>query len=395
MNCRICGSTNYQSILNLGMIHPSGFSQEGAVLPKAPLHLVRCVECSLVQLETSLNLDLMYKDHYWYRSALNPSMIKALRGIVQSAISRVELKHGDVVCDIGANDLTLLNCYPKDTIKIAFEPAKNLAQYGKFADYYINDYFSADLYPLSTKAKIVTSIAMLYDLEEPEKFVRDVARILADDGIWIAQYTDLYETVRNNDFTNICHEHLCYYSTDVIIRLLSRYGLEIFDIERNEVNGGSIRLYIRRNMAKSKCDNYYLHLGQELDYLAGQNLTLFRNRVERIKSRLHRFLDTYGDVYALGASTKSATLIQYCNLNMIKTIGEISEEKIGLKNVTGIPIVHEKDILNLDPPLILVLTWQFKSFFLNKLQSYIYNGGTVVFPLPDPEFINQDGIWII
>lgn len=397
MKCRICGSNSYQSILDLGMIHPSGFSQEGAVLPKSPLHLVRCVSCSLVQLEQSVDLDLMYKNYYWFRSALNPAIVAALKNIVLSAMARLNLKEGDVVCDIGANDLTLLNFYPNQVIKVAYEPASNLAPYGKSADYYINNYFFAASWPLIQKAKIVTTVAMLYDLENPRAFINDVAQILAEDGIWIAQYTDLYETIKNNDFMNICQEHLCYYSTDLLIKILAEAGLEIFDMERNDTNGGSVRLYIRHIRHDPKPASYYRLLGEELDFLASQDFDFshFRQTVQRIKTKLRNFLLTYGNVYALAASTKSATLIQYCNLDMIKAIGEVNQDKIGKKNVTGIPIVHEDDILDINPPLILVLTWQFRSLFLNKLQSYIYNGGTVVFPLPKPHFINHDGIWWI
>lgn len=397
MECRICGSTNYRSVLDLGLIHPSGFSKEGAVLDKTPLHLVRCVDCRLVQLEKSVNLDLMYKDFYWYRSALNPSMIQALNNVVQAAISRVNLFAGDVVCDIGANDLTLLNFYPSDMIKIAYEPASNLAEYGKFAHYYINDYFTLGSYPIKRKAKIVTSIAMLYDLENPERFIHDIAQILADDGVWIAQYTDLYETIKNNDFTNICQEHLCYYSTDILIHLLSKYGLEIFDMERNGINGGSVRLYIRHQSKILSTDTYFTYLGREVNFLSSYDFTFrqFRLNVTHIKERLNRFLNAHDEVYALGASTKSGTLIQYCNLDMIKAIGEVSEEKIGLKNVTGIPIVYENEILALNPPVIIVLTWQFKWFFVTKLQKYIADGGTVVFPLPQPEYIRADGVWLI
>lgn len=405
MNCRICGSDNYQSVLDLGSIHTSGFSKEGAVLPKTPLHLVRCINCRLVQLKDSVNLDQLYKDFYWYRSSQNPLMIQALKDVVQSASQRVNLTPSDVVCDIGANDLTLLNFYPKDVIKVAFEPASNLAQYGKFADHYINDYFSLSKYTIGQKAKIVTSIAMFYDLEQPEAFVHDVSKILADDGIWIVQYTDLYETIRNNDFTNICQEHLCYYSTDILIRLLIKYGLEIFHIERNNVNGGSIRLYIHHKITKPiynvyyppKSDNYYLMLGQEMDFLAQYDFAFhrFRNNVQSIREKLHDFLSKHEGVYALGASTKSGTLIQYCKLDMIQAIGEISQEKIGLKNVTGIPIIHEDEVLALNPPLIIVLTWQLREFFKEKLSNYILNGGVVVFPLPFPEFMNADGVWII
>lgn len=397
MNCRICSSTDYKSILDLGLIHPSGFSKDGAVLDKTPLHLVRCTQCQLVQLEHSVNLDRMYKDFYWYRSSLNPSMIQALYNIVQSAMNKIHLNDQDVVCDIGANDLTLLKFYPSNIIKVAYEPASNLQEYSKFAHYHISDYFSADAYPLKQKARIITSIAMLYDLEQPEKFISDVAKILADDGIWIAQYTDLYETIRNNDFTNVCQEHLCYYSTDILIKLLTKYGLEIFDMERNEVNGGSVRLYIRYTTHTPKFDSYYSLLGKETDFLSRQDFTFshFTKSVNRTKEKLKKFLRAQTDIYALGASTKSGTLLQYCELDMIKAIGEISQEKIGLKNVTGIPIIHEDDILALNPPVIIVLTWQFKWFFMNKLQQYIANGGTVVFPLPHPEFIRNDGVWII
>lgn len=397
-SCRICKENNYLPILDLGMIHPSGFSKTGAILDKTKLCLVRCRKCGLVQLEESINLDLMYKDFYWYRSGLNPSMVKSLNDIAKSSLERVSVSDGDVICDIGANDLTLLTLYPNNLIKIAFEPASNLADYGKYADYFINDYFSSDKYPINKKAKIITSIAMFYDLENPELFIEDVSKILAEDGIWIIQYTDLYETLKNNDFTNICQEHLNYYSTDLVIRMLSKYGLEIFDMERNDVNGGSVRLYVRYKSNEIKSDAYYQLLGEELDYITQYDFLFssFKDTVLSIKDKLGNYL-LNKKVYALGASTKSGTLLQFCDLgpDKIIAIGEISKEKIGLKNVTNIPIISEDSVLKINPEMIVVLTWQFRWFFLNKLRSYIDNGGKVLFPLPEPEVVTKTGIYKI
>src|SRR3990167_4602061 len=148
--CRLCHSVNLKEIFYVGNFYVSDFIKEpdSSHCLKAPLALLECTNCTLVQLSHTAPQELMYTGHYWYESGLNKKIVNDLKDIVWSATKLVELKEDDVVLDIGANDGSLLSFYPLNLIRIACEPAKNL--FGKcslYSSFVINDFLSADKYP--------------------------------------------------------------------------------------------------------------------------------------------------------------------------------------------------------------------------------------------------------
>lgn len=210
-NCRVCGGNLSVLLYDFGEIPIIGFAHPGEVVPKVSLRVVRCDDCGLVQLGDTFDLDGLYKNHYWYQSGLNVSMVDSLRDVVRSIESKKRLRRGQVVVDIGCNDGTMLGLYSsEEIIKVGFDPAPNLSEKAKLTcDLFINDYFSFTLYPgCYMPAAVVTSIAMFYDLDDPNTFIDEVKTILADDGIWVIQLTDLYSMIRLNEFTSFCPEHL-------------------------------------------------------------------------------------------------------------------------------------------------------------------------------------------
>jgi hypothetical protein len=399
-NCRYChGSLTVA--LDLGMLYPSGFIKGDEVLEKEPLVLAKCSDCGLVQLKHEYNLDLLYRQ-YWYSSSLNKSMVSALKDIVDSSI---KIKKGPVqtVVDIGTNDGTLLGFYSDDVVKVGFEPALNLSKVAKKnCTYLINDYFSADKYPLKVKADIVTSIAMFYDLPDPKKFICDVRRILADDGIWVIQLTDLYSMLRVVAIDNICHEHLEYYSLSVLNKMMRDNGLSIFDISYNNVNGGSIRVYICHDGKRFPTDRLEDSLEFEEDMQDYSEIDLLQKMYktfEEEKKKLRIFLDDVNDndsiqtCFVMGASTKGNTLLQLCGITDedIPFAAEVNSDKFGLKTAgTDIKIISEEDAMRASPDYFLVLPWHFKKNILENHKEYLENGGKFIFPLPRFEVVGKE-----
>ena len=250
--CRVCGSEKLLPILTLGNQSTIDFPDKDGTATGvlAPLDLVLCgnVDCSLAQLRHTVNPDLLYRQ-YWYKSGINQTMRDALADITSSAQKLVALNKGDIVVDIGANDGTLLRSYKIDGLfTVGFEPAKNLMDEArKGTSLIINDYFNGKSFAQNLpgeKAKVITSIAMFYDLEDPNSFVRNIKNILKEKGVWINQMNNLKTMLSDNAFDNISHEHLEYYSLSSLEFLLARHDLEVFDVELNSLNGGSIRAYI-------------------------------------------------------------------------------------------------------------------------------------------------------
>ncbi len=384
-DCRVCGG-ELQEVLSLGNIYPSTFTETSTDLKRAPLTLAVCQECELVQLKHTVDLDQMYKYQYWYKSALNKSMIAALKDVVDKALKHVNLESGDKVLDIGANDGTLLSFYPQGIIKYGVDPAQNLAaEAEKNCDVFINDYFSGFA---EEQFKIITSIAMFYDLPDPRQFVEHVKDCLAPDGIWIVQFTDLYSMLKVNAIDNLCHEHLEYYDLTWMDNFFKSLGLRIFEVEFNAVNGSSIRAYIDHGVREVK-QSVIDALKDEASF--GDklyNLELFSQRVNRVRKDLLDLLihlNLRGEqISLLGASTKGNTLLQYYGIDseVIPLAGEVNEDKFGLRTVgTNILIVPEEEVLS--SSYLLVLPWHFKEMLIKKLGKYLSSGGHMIFPLPE------------
>ena len=407
MKCRVCKSKNYKSVLDMGSIYPSNFIDNGPEVEPKPLHLVQCNRCDLVQLKETFDLNVMYKEHYWYRSGLNPNMVESLQDIVNGIEERISLEPNidsigreinPMVLDIGCNDGTMLGLYSnKNMFKVGVDPAPNLkCQAKNNCDYFINDFFSYDtidkhVFGYHDRAyKVISAIAMFYDLEDPNSFLKDVTRLLADDGIFVLQFTDLLSMLKINAFDNICHEHLEYYSLGVLYDLLIKNNLRIFDLEYNDVNGGSIRVYARHvdyPHLKRTYPKVMDAISHEKEYLKNHPIDKFNITVLREKGKLLSLIASIKlegkSIYVLGASTKGNTLLQHYGLDstLIDNALEINKDKFGKRTIgTRIPIIAEEEGLKEKPDYLLVLPWHFRKFFENKFRG---TGIKLIFPLPE------------
>ncbi|MCO6500300.1 MAG: hypothetical protein J5I47_07990 [Vicingus serpentipes] len=213
--CRVCGSKELLPILSLGEqvltgVFPSDKKEE---VTRGPLDLVKCDgKCGLVQLKHTYDSDEMYGLNYGYRSGLNNSMIQHLKGIATEIQNRISLKEGDLVLDIGSNDSTSLQNYPENLNLVGIDPVGV-----KFKNYYpshiqlIPSFFSSEAVKNKLgdkKAKVITSIAMFYDLEDPVKFCQDICECLDDNGIWVFEQSYLLSMIEAVAYDTICHEHI-------------------------------------------------------------------------------------------------------------------------------------------------------------------------------------------
>lgn len=399
-SCRLCGGI-LDSILDLGELALSDFVEKDKPLQRAPLDLCACVDCTLVQLRHTTNPDLMFRK-YWYLSSINETMRDELADIVQKALELVPLERGDVVVDVGANDGTLLSAYPEGIVRIGYEPALNLQEaLRQHATITVPRYFPDTggrlMNTFERQVKILTSIAMFYDLDEPKHFVDAVARALHPNGVWIVQFQDLDQMTKATAFDNICHEHLVYYSLETFEDLIFRSGLKVVKAERRAINGGSYRLYVRHYQhdadpsvdalrhIESGCQEWtrFYHFG----WAAGEVK-------KQIRGTLTHLLATGKTVDIYGASTKFNTLAQWCGIDgeLVRQAWERSPAKFGLRTVTGIPIVNEVEG-RLDPPdALFVGIWQFRDAILKREASYLAGDGrrAFIFPLPHVEIVMED-----
>lgn len=406
--CRVCGGL-LVDILSLGSQYLSNFLKPGEDDGlKVPLDLALCDNCRLVQLRHTAPADAMYQN-YWYRSGTNVTMRAALADIAEKAENLIDLSPENSVLDIGCNDGTLLGAYRRQGLyRIGFDPAANLAPYSRrLADHVAVGYFEADAFHsnqelASRRPKVVTSIAMFYDLEEPRRFVSDVKTVLDPEGLWVVQMSYLPSMLKQNEVGNICHEHLEYYSLQSFEYLLSLHDFEVVDVELNAINGGSIRTYVRNRGADPTRfgDATYRRLASERvqrlreeEVRAGLDSPVtysdFAFRVDRIKADVVHFIEDQlaigKRVYVYGASTKGNTLLQYFGLDhsVITAASERNPEKWGRVTVgTHIPIISEEDARRANPEFFLVLPWHFLDEFMTRENRYLRSGGRFIVPMP-------------
>lgn len=412
--CRVCSNTNLEPILSLGEQYVIDFlSSPDAKALKTPLDILICDPsnggCGLLQLKHTVTADLMYRQ-YWYKSGINESMIEALRDIVTKGEKVAKLKAGDIAIDIGCNDGTLLKQFTTKGVQlVGYEPARNLVDEAKTSGAtIINDYFNAPAFKKmfgDKKAKLITSIAMFYDLGDPNAFVHDIVQCLADDGVWIIQMAYLPSKIELNAFDETSQEHLEYYSLYTLEYLLGRHNLEVFDLETNKVNGGSIRTYIRKKGSSLKgfegAEKRLQHYRTEEKELGLDNKKVyeeFASRVEDLKNKTYNFIKQEVEkgkkVYVYGASTKGNTLLQYYGLNnkLITAAAERNPAKYGRIIVgSGIPIVPEADARK-DADYFLVLPWHFMDVFIKREADFLKNGGKFIVPLPEFKVVGAEAI---
>ncbi|XOB40749.1 MAG: class I SAM-dependent methyltransferase [Candidatus Nealsonbacteria bacterium] len=416
--CCACGAKNLIPILSLGNIYPSCFVESSNTgVSKAPLDIVLCNAnsggCGLLQLRHTVDRDLLYRKGYWYRSAINETMKSELADIVEKAVQIRDLYTGDIVLDIGCNDGTMLRFY-RGKVKrlklVGFDPAKDLVQYAQVGTTKIfNDYFNTNNFKKefgNQKVKIITAISMFYDLDDPNEFIKDIVKVLDKDGLFIIQMNYLVSMLERNAFDNIVHEHLEYYSLLALENLLKKYRLEVFDILLNDVNGGSIRAYIRHTECKSlkvfEGAEERLKRVREYEKNIGLNQRKvydeFGLRINKIKDAINDFIKSETQknkkVYVYGASTRGNTLLQFFNLNsdLIVAAAERDPRKYGKKTIgTLIPIISEEEARKNNPDYFLVLPWHFLEAFKKRERNYLLKGGKFIVPLPRPRIIAAQG----
>jgi SAM-dependent methyltransferase len=405
-----------KKLFSLGELYVSDFinKDEDARAGKHDMTLVIDERYGAARLEKCTPIHSMF-GKYWYRSGINQTMRTELKGIVDSVTSVQKLNEGDLWLDIACNDGTLLSFVPDGIKKLGIDPAEDSFknESSKIADEVIQDFFTLENFKKSKfkkkKAKVVTCIAMFYDLDEPVEFLKDVTKVLDDDGLFVLQMSYTPLMIKQLAFDNICHEHVYYWGLASIEKLLKKAGLKVVDCQLNDVNGGSFRIYIKKKKSdvatfatapyRDVCNVRVESLikwekGLKLDK---EEIWLdFYNRIEALKKETVDFIKAEkakGKVICgYGASTKGNTLLQYFGLDntLIDAIAERSHYKFGLKTIgTNIPILSEEDVRAMNPDYMLVLPWHFIAEFVKREDEFLSKGGKFIVPCPNLQIIEK------
>jgi hypothetical protein len=428
MNCRIINKP-LTELFSLGDLYISDFIKtqgDYRGVKKWDLTMMLSPETQCLQLKENADKHFMY-GKYWYRSGTNASMTNELQDIAKSCTTlskckpQPEIKSGGktkkVFLDIASNDGTLLKYVRENQtidnnyVTIGIDPAEGSFQSEakQNCDFAIQNFFSKSVYEntYNHKASIVTCIAMFYDLDDPISFLKDVYDIMEDDGLFVIQQSYMPLMIKQLAFDNICHEHVFYHSLYSMEYMLKQTGFKVVDVQLNDINGGSFRTYIQKEIAKSESfgsspyrDVAKMRLESLREYEKTLNLqdkesyNTFWNNVQDLRKQTYDFIKKVHDegksIWVYGASTKGNTLLQWFNLDncLIDGAAERSPYKYGLKTIgTNIPIHSEETMRRINPDYLLVLPWHFINEFKEREKDYLNNGGQFIVPCPKFEII--------
>ncbi len=398
-NCRNCKSNKLSNLFSLGKMSFTGkFSKSFLYnVPKAHLNLLMCKICKLVQLDRNFNLKYLYGNEYGYRTGINKTMTQHVKKTVKTGEALVNLKANDYVLDIASNDATLLNFYKKNIITVGVDPLVNkYRSYYKKINHKISNFFQIkdiEKLRLKKKFKIISTLSVFYDLRDPNKFLRQVKKILDEKGIFILEHADLFCIIKNNIFDTICHEHLCFFSSKIIIKMIKDNGLKVFNHEYNDINGGSSRYYICHKTANYKVNKNnikkILLKERKIGLHSKKTFTSFYNKILLQRAKLKKIIKKIKSkkltIHGYGASTKGNVLLQFYNIGN-KDLNYIADRNPLKYNLftpgTKIKIISEKFSRNLKPDYYLVLPWHFKKEILFREKEMKKKGTKFIFPLP-------------
>lgn len=394
--CRISSDTNLINVGKIGPLTLTGtfLKKKNDKIPKTPVDLVFSKKSCLLQLKHNYNQSLLFGKNYGYRSSLNKSMKAHLLDKSKQLSKKINFKKGDNILDIGSNDGTFLNCFSKKISKFGVDPTAK-----KFKKYYdrdirvISSLFKKNLFNKKIKFKLITSIAMFYDLSDPVKFCKIVGDYLEPNGIFHIEIAYLPDILQKFSFDTFCQEHLTYYSFISFKYLIDQTPFKIVDFSRNSINGGSINFNLAFKNSKwvpkqKKINRILLDEKKQKIHKVLTYKNYFKE-IERNSKKINNFLKNLKyknkKIYGFGASTKGNVILQMCKADskIISGVYDVNPFKFGrFTPGTKILIKNEQEIHKDKPDYIFLLIWHFKKTLKQKLTKLKKYNLKYIWPFP-------------
>lgn len=397
--CRICKGRDLSRVLSLGEHPPVDNFITAAQIQderRYPLDVYFCRTCNLVQLLDVVAEDELFHGGYAYFSSASTPLVNHFRAYADD-LKKEQLSAGDLVVDIGSNDGILLQFLADEYRVLGIEPSGNVAEAArakgiKTLDGFFTAAMAQDIAKKYGKAKVVTANNVFAHIDDIDEIICAVKELLADDGVFVSESHYLLDLIEKREFDTVYHEHLCYYSVKPLTRLFERFGMEVYDVRRVDVHGGSIRVYARRAAdvpVHARVQELY-----DLEARSGlhtfERFADFQEAVEGIRDTLVSLVRGFRAegkvVTAYGAPAKGNTLLNFCGFTAddLNYVTDTTPAKVGLLTPgSHIPVVSPDVLLTKTPDYILLLAWNYKDFILKKEQVLRDRGAKFIIPIPE------------
>ncbi len=403
--CRSCGSSHGRSVLDLGLQPLANNLLSEADLakpePRFPLRVALCEGCWLLQI-TDIVPPVELFSEYLYFSSFSDALLRHAAEAAAAHLRDGDLGRESFVVEIASNDGYLLKNFVAAGVPcLGIEPAANIAKVAVAAGVptlsrFFGRDLAADLAAQGRQADLILGNNVFAHVPDINGFVAGLAALLKPGGRIALEFPYACDLVEHVEFDTVYHEHVFYFTLTALVPLFARHGLEVFDVQRIAIHGGSLRFFACHRGAQPVRPSVAVLLEEERTKGVASTLYYddFGDRVRRIRDdllELLRRLKAEGrSIAAYGASAKGSTLLNFYGIGRetLDFVADRSTAKQGrLTPGSHLPIVGPDELLLKRPDFALLLTWNFAAEILKQQQAYRDAGGKFIVPLPEVQVV--------